>query len=60
MVVHYWSNAGEEGFYLSHGLVEGSYNDEPVKFRAWQPLGIPPDIERPIDITERFLREQEG
>lgn len=42
MVVHYWSNPGEEGFYLSNGLVEGSYNDEPIKFTHWSPLGHEP------------------
>lgn len=41
-VVHYWSNPGEEGFYLSHGLVEGSYNDKPFRFDRWRALGAPP------------------
>ena len=42
VVVHYWSNPGEEGFYLSRGIVEGSYNDEPVQFDWWCALGEPP------------------
>ena len=37
-VVHWWDNPGEEGFYLSHGLVENSYNDVPVEFTHWQLL----------------------
>ncbi len=41
-VVHYWSNPGEEGFYLSHGIVEGSYNDKPMSFTYWSPLGHEP------------------
>lgn len=41
-VVHYWSNPGEEGFYLSRGLVDGSYNDGPVMFTHWSPLGHEP------------------
>lgn len=41
-VVHYWSNPGEEGFYLSHGLVEGSYNDVPFEFTHWRSLGAEP------------------
>lgn len=41
-VVHYWSNPGEEGFYLSAGLVEGSYNDMPFHFTHWSPLGHEP------------------
>ena len=41
-VVHYWSNPGEEGFYLSRGLVEDSYNDGPVFFTHWSPLGHEP------------------
>lgn len=41
-VVHYWQNPGEEGFYLSHGLVEGTYNYVPFTFTHWRPLGTPP------------------
>lgn len=41
-VVHYWSNPGEEGFYLSRGLVDGSYNDSPVEFTYWSSLGHEP------------------
>jgi len=41
-VVHYWSNPGEEGFYLSNGLVDGSYNDTPFQFTRWQRLSAPP------------------
>lgn len=37
-VVHWWDNPGEEGFYLSHDIVEGSYNDVPVEFVFWLPL----------------------
>lgn len=37
-VVHYWSNPGEEGFYLSGGIVEGSDNDKPVYFTRWRPI----------------------
>ncbi len=42
IVVHYWSNPGEEGFYPSHGIVENSYNDAPVIFTHWSPLGHEP------------------
>lgn len=42
VVVHYWGNPGEEGFYPSSGIVEGSYNDEPVKFTRWRSLGSTP------------------
>ncbi len=42
-VVHYWPNPGEAGFYLSHGLVEGSHNDVPQDFDWWlDPLGKEP------------------
>lgn len=42
-VVHYWANPGEEGFYLSSGIVQGSYNDAPVEFTHWTPLlGLEP------------------
>jgi hypothetical protein len=49
-VVHWWGNPGEEGFYLSHGLVENSYNDAPIDFAHWLPLsGTEPwkDVARP-------------
>lgn len=46
-VVHYWGNPGEEGFYLSHGLVDGSYNDAPFEFTHWSPLGDPPGEPKP-------------
>lgn len=42
VVVHYWSNPGEEGFYLSTGLVDGSYNDVPLDLQWWKPLGLEP------------------
>lgn len=42
MVVHYWNNPGEQGFYLSSGIVEGTYNDEPISFSCWSPLGHVP------------------
>jgi hypothetical protein len=38
MVVHWWGNPGEEGFYLSGGIVQDSYNDAPVEFTHWRPL----------------------
>jgi len=38
IVAHYWSNPGEEGFYQSSGIVEGSYNDKPIEFTHWSPL----------------------
>jgi hypothetical protein len=38
MVVHFH----HEGFYLSHGIVANSYNDEPMEFTHWQPFGEPP------------------
>ena len=37
-VVHYF----EDGFYLSSGIVQGSYNDAPQSFTHWQNLGGPP------------------
>lgn len=44
-VVHYWGHPGEEGFYLSSGLVEGSHNDVPQAFLEWRhidaDLGVP-------------------
>jgi hypothetical protein len=36
-VAHYWSNPGEEGFYLSAG--DQGY---PLQFTAWRDLGDPP------------------
>lgn len=42
MVVHYWGNPGEEGFYLSTGIVQDSYNDKPVVFTHWRALGDEP------------------
>lgn len=47
-VVHYWSNPGEEGFYLSHGLVDGSYNDAPFEFTHWRKLAEPPASAKPL------------
>ncbi len=38
VVVHFH----EDGFYLSQGIVEGSYNDQPVTFTHWSPLGHEP------------------
>ncbi len=37
-VVHWWGNAGEEGFYLSTGIVEGHYTDQPMRVTHWMPL----------------------
>lgn len=37
-VVHYFN----DGFYLSRGIVEDSYNDAPVEFTHWCRLGDPP------------------
>ncbi len=59
-VVHYWRDADGEGFYLSCGIVEGSYNDKPIQFTEWCDLGAPPGMETPVDRTERILREAEG
>ena len=42
MVVHYFSDPKEPGFYPSHGIVQDSYNDAPVKFTHWRRLGEPP------------------
>lgn len=56
-VVHYWSNPGEDGFYLSTG---GSLNELPFDFTHWCDLGSPPGIEEPVDVTEHMLRGQEG
>src|SRR6185437_8745410 len=42
IVAHYWDNPGEEGFYQSAGIVEGSYNDKPIEFMWWSPLGHEP------------------
>lgn len=42
IVAHYWGNPGEEGFYQSSGLVEGSYNDKYIEFTHWSPLGHEP------------------
>ena len=41
-VVHFFPDADEPGFYLSHGIVAGSYNDQPILFTHWRPLGEPP------------------
>jgi hypothetical protein len=38
VVVHYFN----DGFYMSSGIVAGSYNDEPVQFTHWRPLGAEP------------------
>ena len=56
-VVHYWSEPGEEGFYLSHG---GSAYDEPFEFTDWTDLGLPPGIETSDERTDQILREQAG
>ncbi len=36
-VVHYWSNPGEEGFYLSSGA-SNDIDDQPVGFTHWMPI----------------------
>jgi len=36
-VVHYWSNPGEEGFYLSTGASD-PMDDRPMRFTHWMPL----------------------
>lgn len=45
-VVHWypgWKEGNEpEGFYLSHGIVQDSYNDQPMTFSHWQRLSSPP------------------
>lgn len=38
-VVHWWSNPGEEGFYLSYG---GSEDETPTVWTHWKTLGEPP------------------
>lgn len=43
-VVHYF----DDGFYPSHGIVEGSYNDRPVEFTLWSPLGHEPRSVVPV------------
>ena len=43
MVVHYFADEDEPGFYLSSGLVQDSYNDHPIEFSHWRPLGAPPE-----------------
>lgn len=40
-VVHYFLDPDEPGFYLSSGLVSGSYNDHPQKGTHWKPLDSP-------------------
>lgn len=42
MVVHWWGYEGESGFYLSTGIVQDSYNDQPIEFTHWMPLPDPP------------------
>lgn len=37
-VVHYF----EDGFYLSRGIVQHSYNDQPIEFTHWRKLGDTP------------------
>lgn len=41
-VVHYFGDPEEPGFYPSHGIVQDSYNDRPVAFTHWSPLGHEP------------------
>lgn len=49
MVVHYWSNPGEEGFYLSHN----SGQDGPAALTHWHPLPTPPSPNHTISHTEK-------
>lgn len=41
-VVHYFDDPEAPGFYLSSGIVADSYNDNPVGFTHWKPLGKEP------------------
>lgn len=41
-VVHYFPEPDAPGFYLSRGIVQDSYNDEPVTFTHWRRLGETP------------------
>jgi hypothetical protein len=42
LVVHYFADQDNPGFYPSHGIVQGSYNDAAVSFTHWRHLGEPP------------------
>jgi len=39
-VAHYWSNPGEEGFYLSAGA-SSEIDDQPLQVTHWRPLPAP-------------------
>ena len=41
-VVHFFADPEQPGFYPSHGIVQDSYNDRPVEFSLWSPLGHEP------------------
>lgn len=46
IVVHYFPDPDEPGFYPSFGIVQDSYNDKPVTFTHWMPIPIPPAGEK--------------
>lgn len=48
-VVHYFPDEEAPGFYLSRGIVQNSYNDEPVTFTHWRRLGETPSTVAPAD-----------
>lgn len=42
VICHYFPDPDEPGFYQSSGIVQDSYNDHPIQFTHWRPLGDPP------------------
>lgn len=56
VVIHWFGG----DFWLSRGIVQGSYNDTPVLFTHWAVLGKPPEPARPLPDGLDDLERHEG